>query len=113
MLKILKKLVAKKPAKKTARKSKAAPVRKVPALKPIGRVTHYFAGIKVAIVKFSVPPKAGSSVRFHGATTDFVQIIKSVQYDHEAIIKIPKGKQVGIKVRSRVRDGDAVYPAKA
>lgn len=118
MFKKLKKLLKKKPAKKPARKIKTA-VRKSPArkpaakaAKPIGVVTHYYTAIKVAIVRFKAPPKIGSKVRFHGATTDFAQAIASAQYDHKPVARIPRGKQVGIKVKSRVREGDAVYPEK-
>jgi hypothetical protein len=65
----------------------------------------------VAVVKFTKPPKFGSAIHFKGATTDFVQAVNSAQYDHKPLRMIPKGKQVGIKVRSRVRQGDTVLPA--
>ena len=78
--------------------------------KPIGVVTHFYNGIKVAIVKFSKPVKLGLEVRFQGATTDFSQKITSMQYDHKDIALAPKGKQVGLKVSKRVREGDKLYP---
>lgn len=77
--------------------------------KPIGKVTHYYGGIKVAIVKFKKPFKVGSKLSFRGATTDFDQVVKSMQYDHQEIKMAPKGKEVGIKVSKKVRDGDEVY----
>lgn len=83
--------------------------KKVVSPKPIGKVTHYFTAIKVAIVKFAKPVKKGTAVRFSGATTDFKQKIGSLQYNHKDIAVAPKGKQVGMKVSKRVREGDVVY----
>ncbi len=97
---------AKKPARKAVRKVSAKPAK---APKPIGAVTHFYGNIKVAVIKFSAPPKLGGEVHFKGATTDFKQALMSAQVDHEAVSKIPKGKLVGVKVRSKVRQGDKVY----
>ena len=97
----------KKTAKKTTAK-KPSPKKTVKP-KPIGKVTHYFGEIKVGIVKFSKPTKVGASIRFLGATTDFEQAIQSLQYDHKAIATAPKGKEVGMKVKKRVREGDQVF----
>ncbi len=106
----VKKVAKRKTAKKTI--AKAKPTAKVMAgkkEKPIGTITHFYGDIKVAVVKFSKPPKLGKEVRFRGATTDFKQVIASAQYDHKPLKVIPKGKQVGVKVRSRVRQGDSVF----
>ncbi|MEK7554424.1 MAG: hypothetical protein AAB518_00340 [Patescibacteria group bacterium] len=96
------------PAKKAKEKSSRAGSGSV---KPIGVVTHYYGGIGVAIVKFSKPTKAGTTVTFRGATTDFNQTISSLQFDHKDIASAPKGKEVGTKVKKRVREGDQVFLA--
>lgn len=80
-----------------------------PEGKPIGEVTHYFGGIDVAIVRFSKPVAVGTKVRFKGATTDFAEPIRSMQYDHQDIAEAKKGQEVGIKVGDKVREGDKVY----
>ena len=77
--------------------------------KPIGQVTHYYGAIGVAIVKFNKAVKVGVRLRFQGATTDFEQVIDSMQYDHKEIGSAAKGKEVGIKVSDKVRDGDEVF----
>ena len=79
--------------------------------KPVGVVTHFYGHLGVAIVKFKQPVAVGTRLRFKGATTDFEDAVKSIQYDHEAIESAPKGKEVGIKVKDKVREGDEVYPA--
>ncbi len=100
-----KKVVAKK--KPIAKKSGGAKVNK-----PIGTVTHFYTEISVAIVRFKENVPAGVMLHFKGATTDFQQPAQSMQYNHEVVKKAPKGKQIGIKVKKRVREGDAVYKAK-
>src|SRR3989344_5577409 len=82
-----------------------------PSGKRVGYVTHYYSGIGVAIVRFDGPVSVGESVRFHGATTDFSQAVDSMQYDHKDIASAAKGKEVGIKVKNKVREGDGVYAA--
>ena len=77
--------------------------------KKIGKVVHYYGGIKVAIIKFNKDVKAGKEVRFKGVTTDFKQVISSMQFDHKDVKTAKKGKQIGVKVKSRVRERDEVF----
>ncbi len=79
--------------------------------KPIGEVTHYYGGIGVAIIKFSKVVKVGERVQFKGATTDFREAIRSMQYDHKDIKEAKKGQEVGVKVGDKVREGDQVFAA--
>lgn len=106
---------AKKPAAKKSKKAlkkKSHPkARKPKAQKPIGVVTHFYTNIQVAIIKFNTKVPAGAKLHYKGATTDFVDVAKSMQYDHAEIKVAPKNKQIGIKVRKRVREGDHVHIA--
>lgn len=77
--------------------------------KPIGKVTHYYNNIGVAIVKFNKTIKVGGVVRFKGPHTDFAQTIDSIQYEHQSVADAKKSQEVGIKVSEKVRPGDAVY----
>lgn len=117
----MKKTKKTKPKKKTVKKAtkakkrpapKKKPAVKIKESKPIGAVTHYFGGIKVAIIKFKKPVKVGTNIRISGATTDFTQKIASMQFNHEAVKVAKKGKSVGIKVSKRVREGDMVREEK-
>ena len=94
-----KKIIKKKTEKKVGVKKET----------PLGVVTHFYTKIKVAIVKFKKSVKAGTEVRFEGNSTKFSQKIVSIQYDHKPIATAPKGKQVGIKVIKKVREGDTIY----
>ncbi|NCQ02673.1 hypothetical protein GW816_01290 [Candidatus Wolfebacteria bacterium] len=79
--------------------------------KPIGKVTHYYGGIGVAIVKFNREVKVGERVHFKGPHTDFTQQLSSMQYNYQDIESAKKGQEVGIKVEQKVREGDEVYEA--
>jgi len=103
MLKKSKKL-AKKKIKKKAKKTPKGP-------KALGRVTHFYNEISVAIIKFNKKVPIGVRLAFRGSTTDFEDTVKSMQYDHKPIAVAPKGKQIGVKVKKRVREGDSVYLA--
>lgn len=114
MVKKIKK-AAKKSVKKVARKTvakksakKMAPVKKQ---KSLGVITHYYSGIGVGIIKCAGPLKVGDNAHFKGATTDFVQVIDSMQYDRAPITAAKKGQEIGVKMKDRVREGDEVYPA--
>ena len=79
--------------------------------KPIGKITHFYGHLNVAIVKFNKAVKVGTEVRFKGVTTDFKEMISSMQFEHKPIEASKKGQEVGIKVSGKVREGDEVFDA--
>ncbi len=89
------------------------PASKKAVSKPIGLVTHYYGGIGVAIVKFKKVCTVGTTVQFRGATTDFKAKVRSMEYDHKPIQRAVKGKEVGVKIGKRVREGDEVFLVEA
>ncbi len=100
------KKVAKKVVKKKMVKKAAKP--KVPKTL-LGYVTHYYGGIGVMIVKLMKPIMPGITIRVAGATTNFIQVVESMQLDHAAVSKAKKGDEVGIKSKDRVREGDEIH----
>jgi len=77
--------------------------------KPVGKVIHYYDKIGVAVVRFEKPVRVGDTIQFKGANTDFNQEIASMQVDHKNIDSVKKGEEAGMKVDSRVREGDMVF----
>jgi len=75
----------------------------------VGRVTHYFGRIGVAVVKLSAPLSQGDTVHFRGKSTDFTQVLESMQIEHQPVREAKPGDEVAIKVSNRVREGDEVY----
>jgi putative protease len=51
----------------------------------------------------------GDLIRIVGHTTDFTQKVDSMQLENQAIEKAMPGQLVGIKVKDRVREKDAVF----
>lgn len=79
--------------------------------KPIGKVTHYYDKIEVAIIKLSAGLKEGDEIKIKGNTTDFNELVKSMEVDHEKVKKAKKGDVIGLQVKEKVREGDLVYLA--
>ena len=78
--------------------------------KKIGKITHYFSDIKVAVIKLSFPLKVGDKIKVTGGeNTDFKQSVKSIQINHIKVKSAKKGKSIGIKIDEKVREGYNVY----
>lgn len=93
------KKVAKKKVKKTKNVSKAkkALIRKT-AEKVIGKVTHYYDRIGVAVVALEENLKIGDTIRLKRGKTEFTQKALSIQKDHTPLTVAHKGQEVGLKV---------------
>lgn len=100
---------AKTKVKPKAKKVKKAAKPKVKKEKLLGKIDHYFDEIQVAAIKVLSPIKVGDVVHIKGHTTDFEQIITSMQIEHEQVMKAKKGDDIGMKVKEYVRDNDGVY----
>ncbi|MDI6592008.1 MAG: hypothetical protein QME61_03695 [Patescibacteria group bacterium] len=77
--------------------------------KLIGKVTHYFGNIEVAVVKLSSSLKVGDTIRIIGGETDFTQTVESMEIEHKKIKKAKAGDSIGLKVSQKVREGYKVY----
>lgn len=79
----------------------------------IGRVTHYFPKIGVAVVEITAGSlKVGEAIRIKGHTSDLTQTVESLQKEHLSIPEIKMGDSAGMKVKEHVREGDKVYRIK-
>ena len=77
--------------------------------KLVGRVTHYYKRIGVAIVEVSGRLKLGDTIHVKGGTTDFEQTVDSMEIEHEPIEVAQAGQVIGLKIAGKVRDNDGVY----
>ena len=75
----------------------------------VGKVTHFFGKISVAVVELSDTLKVGDKIRIKGNTTDFEQVVESMQIEHQNVEKAEAGQAIGLKVKEKVREGDKVY----
>lgn len=77
----------------------------------VGKVTHYFDNIKVAVIELKKPLKIGDEVKFIGGETNFEQKIDSIEMNHEKVKKAKAKQEVGMKVDQKVHPGYRVYKA--
>lgn len=76
----------------------------------VGVVEDYFAKISVAALGIAAHGiKVGDEVHFKGHTTDFSQIVESLQIEHAQVNEVGAGASVGTRVKDRVRAGDKVF----
>lgn len=77
--------------------------------KEIGKITHIFDKIDVGILELSSALQVGDTIHVSGSSTDFEQIIDSIQVEHQNIDKAKKGDIVGIKLSEKAKVGDKIY----
>lgn len=75
----------------------------------IGKVTHYFDHINVAVLALTGPLKVGETIHIHGHSTDFTQTVTSLQIEHKPVQSAKKGDDVALKVDHIVHPQDKVF----
>lgn len=103
-----------KKAKKAAPRKSAATQAPKGVIAPVGGillgyVDDYFAKIGVVALVLERPLAIGSRIHILGHTTNFDQVVDSMQIDHAPVTNAAAKSGVGIKVTTRARKGDHVY----
>ena len=75
----------------------------------IGHVTHFFSKISVAVLDLTAPLSVGDRILVKGPSTDFEQLVESMQIEHQNIQRAEKGQSIGIKLVQHARERDVVY----
>ncbi len=75
----------------------------------VGRITHFYKKIGVAVVELSGSLQVGDTIHISGLTTDLTQKVESIQMEHQNIQRAEKGQGVGLKVNGQVKEKDIVY----
>lgn len=77
--------------------------------KEIGKITHYFGKVKVAVLSLTETLKVGDKVHIKGKHADFSQAVGSLQLEHLNIPEAGPGEDVAMLVDSPVHEGDVIY----
>ena len=77
--------------------------------KRIGKVTHYYNRIGVAVLELEGGLKVGDTIHIMGSSTDFVQQVSSMEIEHRKMQAVGAGADVALKVDDVVREGDEIY----
>lgn len=75
----------------------------------IGKVTHFFTKINVAVIELTLPLSVGDRILIKGPSTDFEQNVNSMQIDRKDIQRAEGGQSIGLKVVKPARERDVVY----
>ncbi|OGM20190.1 hypothetical protein A2714_01160 [Candidatus Woesebacteria bacterium RIFCSPHIGHO2_01_FULL_38_9] len=76
----------------------------------VGKITHYYDKIGVAVLELDSDLGVGDRIKFmRGGEDLFEQDIESIQVEHERKEKAGKGDIVGLKVDKPVKDGAEVF----
>ena len=75
----------------------------------VGKITHYYGHLNVAVIELSDTLKIGDSIHIKGHSEDFKQAIDSMQIEHAQVTEARPGESVGIKVTGKVHPQDKVY----
>lgn len=73
-------------------------------------MVKFFAKPSVAAVHITDGDlQVGDTVKFSGHTTEFTEVIQSMEVDNKQVQKAVAGQSIGMKVSDRVRPGDEVF----
>ena len=75
----------------------------------IGKVTHYFDHLNVAVLALTSPLNVGETIHIHGHSTDFKQTVTSLQIEHQSVQSAKQGDDVALKVEHIVHPHDKVF----
>ena len=75
----------------------------------IGKVTHYYDRIGVAVLNLSDELMLGDTIHILGHSTDFIQQVNSLEIEHRKVSSVGPGREVALKVIEPVRKGDTVF----
>ena len=76
---------------------------------PVGKVTHFFDKISVAVIELTAPIKVGDKLKFKHGTEEFEQTVDSMQIEHDQIKAAKKGQAIGMKTSQPVHEGTEVF----
>jgi putative protease len=76
----------------------------------VGTIIHYFAKVGAALIQVTEGElSVGDRIHIKGRTTDHTQTVPSLQIERQAVEKIVKGQEAGMKVEVRVHERDEVF----
>lgn len=81
-------------------------------LREVGKVSHFFGRINVAIIDVTETISLGDQILIKGPSTDIEQTVDSMEIEHVKVNQAESGQTIGMKVKYPVRENDTVYKTK-
>lgn len=77
--------------------------------KLIGKIVHYYTNIGVGIIELVEALRAGEKVHVKGSSTDFEQVVDSMQVEHQNVEAAKAGESIGVKLAEKAKENDQVF----
>ncbi|OGF61937.1 hypothetical protein A2926_00435 [Candidatus Giovannonibacteria bacterium RIFCSPLOWO2_01_FULL_44_40] len=77
--------------------------------KEVGKITHWYDKIGVAVLDLSATLKAGDRVKVKKGEEEFEETISSMQVDHKEVSSAKKGDEVAVKLSQKAKEGAVIY----
>jgi putative protease len=78
-------------------------------MEEVGKVTHYYGRVGVAIVELSDGLRVGDKIKIEGNKIEFDQTVGSMEIDRKPVDSAKAGDVVGLKVDQKIGEGATVY----
>lgn len=78
-------------------------------MQEVGKVTHYYGRIGVAIIELSDGLRVGDRIKIQSKTGESEQTVDSMEVEHRPVEEAKKGDVIGLKVPERTVEGAKVY----
>lgn len=77
--------------------------------KEVGKVTHYFDKINVAVIKLDGKLSKGDKIKIKKGGEEIEEVIESMQIDHKNVDSAKKRDDVAIKLTQKTKEGASVF----
>lgn len=76
----------------------------------IGQISNFLSNISVALIEMTKGKlQKGDTIHIKGHTTDFEQVVESIQIEHATVLEAKKGDSIGLKLNQKARKKDQVF----
>lgn len=75
----------------------------------IGKISHFFDKILVAVIELTAPLKIGDKISIESGDEIVEMTVDSMQVEHAAVETAKKGDSIGMKTPKPVKRGAVVY----
>jgi len=74
----------------------------------IGKVTHWYDKLGVAVIKLEAPLKVGDNIKVSRGDVEFEETVSSMQIDHKEVDGGKKGDEIAMKLSQKAKVGSTI-----
>ena len=77
----------------------------------IGKVTHFYDKINVAVIKLTAPLNTGDQIKVVKGEAEFTDSVGSMQINKESVSSAKAGDEVAVMLSKPAKEGSQVFKA--